>query len=89
MKRTLTLFLATLLATGCLEREETIRVSPEGALAIEHQLRGDRGERGGETESSDMVDLAREPRLGGPGRLFRGAARWGARAAPSCWERGS
>ena len=36
----------------------------------EPTLRGDRGERGGETESSLMVYLARSPGLGGLGDCY-------------------
>ncbi|HBP17523.1 MAG TPA: hypothetical protein DEA08_07010 [Planctomycetes bacterium] len=72
MKRTLTLFLATLLATGCLEREETIRVSPEGALAIEHQLRGDRGDLDGGAASYPQAgtwQVARSTRTKADGKV--------------------
>ena len=44
----------------------------------EPTLLGLRGDRGGETESSDMVSLARSP---GSLRLLRGGACWG-RAQP-------
>ena len=42
---------------------EALGLSSEMVTLREPTLRGDRGDRGGETESSDMVDLAREPGL--------------------------
>ena len=56
---------------------EALGLSSEMVTLREPTLRGDRGERGGETESSDMLVAATPGSL----RLLRGGACWG-RAQP-------
>ena len=64
---------------------EALGLSKEMVTLREPTLRGDRGDRGGETESSDMLVAAT------PGSLYFVTRRslLGARAAPIFWEVGS
>ena len=67
---------------------EALGLSNEMVTLREPTLRGDRGERGGETESSDMLVGCVGAASPVSGRLFHGGACWG-RAAPIFWEVGS
>ena len=60
-------------------------LSNEMVTLREPTLRGDRGDRGGETESPGIL-VACSP---GSGRLFHGEWLLGSRAAPIFWEVGS